>query len=79
MNNITWSEKSSATHDNGERNLCWRKGLPETDGKYLFTSKWGELIILTKNLHVFHTEDGFGVDTEDIVAYMKLPTPYKPD
>ena len=79
MNNVSFSKKFTSQHDNGERNLCWRKGLPEADGKYFFTTKWGELVILIKTLHVFHTEEGFGVDTGDIIAYMKLPTPYKPD
>jgi len=46
MDNITWSKKSSTTHDNGERNLCWRKGLPTENGNYLVTSIYDEVFEL---------------------------------
>lgn len=79
MDNITWSKKSSATHDNGERNMCWRVGnSPETDGTYLVTT-------IHEDVRPFHYR-GLWYDEihpvypkENIIAYMKLPKPYKPD
>jgi len=79
MDNITWSKKSSATHDNGERNMCWRIGLPESDGRYLFTTKWSATIILQYEKGNLSNEYYSQFPTEDIIAYMKLPKPYKPD
>lgn len=78
MNNITWSKKSSATHDNGERNMCWRVGLPVENGTYLVTTDKGVVKLFVCNTteslqHFNFTDEG------KIIAYMKLPKPYKPD
>lgn len=79
MNNITFSSKFSPQHDNGERALCWKKGMPESGGKFIFTTKYNEVLILSWYNDKLRSDDGFGFPPEDIVAHMKLPTPYKPD
>jgi len=85
MDNITWSKKSSATHDNGERNMCWRKGLPTEIGNYLCTfadnpnSVPVNIFEIANKLFAFNMDMELAVEMDLIIAYMKLPKPYKPD
>jgi len=80
MNNITYSDRFSPNHDNGERSMCWKKGnTPEYNGTYIITT-------IFEDTRPFRYMDGIWYDEihtnyakENIVAYMKLPTPYKPD
>jgi len=89
MDNITWSKKSSATHDNGERNMCWisvNSRLPVEKGYYLVTishedSNKSKSILVWYDKEEFIWALGFNEEdvTKQVVAWMKLPTPYKPD
>jgi len=74
MDNITFSTKFSPQHDNGERNMCWRVGKPPESGLWLVTLKDGTV----KGLLYDKSEDTGNV-FDVIIAYMKLPKPYKPD
>lgn len=74
MDNITWSKKSSATHDNGERNMCWRVGKPPESGMYILTIEGCD----QSRIGLYDaSEDHCNIGK--IIAYMKLPKPYKPD
>ena len=88
MNNLSFSNKFSPQHDNGERTLYWvdfKVKKPPTLGWYLVTR-------VDDSNNLFHVEAAFftahgnfikDVDTNiidgSIIAWMKLPTPYKPD
>jgi len=74
MNNISFSTKFSPQHDNGERALCWRVGKPIESGLWLVT-----LNDDTVKLCLYDKSDDYANVEGNIVAYMKLPTPYKPD
>jgi len=74
MDNITWSKKSSATHDNGERNMCWRVGKPNESGLWLVTLDSGVI-----RMCLYDKSDDYANIDGTIIAYMKLPKPYKPD
>ena len=78
MNNISFSNKFSPQHDNGERNLCWRKIILLENNNYLVTSIYGDVFIIQfRNGKVFCGEEEY--PKENIIAYMKLPSPFKPD
>lgn len=85
MNNLSFSNKFSPQHDNGERILCWRKydskeTIPE--GIYLATVELKTSVVVEKVYYTFLKKFAFEDGTlvaEPIIAYMKLPTPYKPD
>ena len=79
MNNLSFSSKFSPQHDNGERTLYWRAGAtPEADGNYLITTIHGDVRpfeyrgLWYDSIHPHYPK-------ENVVAYMKLPTPYKPN
>jgi len=76
MSNMSFSKKFSPQHDNGERVLCWRKGLPTESGEYFVTMEDGNVkcakfTIVDKLIHC-----DIAIN---IIAFMKLPTPYKPE
>lgn len=78
MNNITWSKKSSTTHDNGERNMCWRVGKPPENGNWIVTLKHKDSVC-SRAVYYDKEVTLIGEEYGEIIAYMKLPTPYKPD
>lgn len=76
MDNISFSKKFAPDYDNGDRNMCWKKGLPTESGEYFVTMEDGtvktaNLIIIDKLIH-----SDIAIN---IIAYMNLPKPYKPD
>ncbi len=76
MDNISFSKKFAPDHDNGERNMCWKTGFPPENGTYLITTDNGEV----KECKYYRTDNLIRTDVSgNIVAWMKLPKPYKPD
>lgn len=75
MNNLSFSSKFSPQRDNGERTLCWRHGKPNQSGAWLLTIK----DVPDTMIGLYDKEDDLCSIQGEIIAYMKLPTPYKPD
>lgn len=78
MNNLSFSSKFSPQRDNGERTLCWIKcsdRLPEYTSGYIVTLNTGMVTTALWQNGKF-SYDG---NELNVIAYMKLPTPYKPD
>lgn len=74
MKNLTLSKRFSSQHDNGERNVCWRVGKPKESGMYILTIEGSD----QSRIGLYDaTEDYCNIG--EIIAYMKLPSPYKPD
>ena len=78
MNNLSFSKKFSPQHDNGERNLCWIKcsdRLPEYSSGYIVTLDTGMVTTALWQNGKFQ----YCGDELKVIAYMKFPSPYKPD
>lgn len=80
MNNISWGK--DINKDNGERVMHWipcSSRLPSENGWYLCTCKTSASSILLLFSATFKQvfTDINGIIRDDVIAWMKLPEPYK--
>lgn len=79
MNNLSFSKKFLNEHDNGIRELCWipiENRNPPVVGAYLVTLSNNQVGEVGWDGTQFKFDNPFELT---VIAWAKLPTPYKPD